>query len=93
MMSRKGFPRHPYETYQSWLDRIGYYFDTDEPGDPDETGDSGIVDQSISTRDRVQTLLQIHNQWRFSRSGLQGTEREKFDLDVNALLIKMTPEK
>ena len=27
MLSQKGFPRHPYETYFSWLDRVGHHFD------------------------------------------------------------------
>ncbi len=95
MMSQKGFPRHPHETYPSWLDRIGNHFDMDGTGEPDgpydtgETGNSGIGDKPLSTRHQVQALLQTHNQWRFSKSGLQDTEREKFDLDVSALLIKM----
>lgn len=27
MLSKKGFPRNPYETYGSWLQRIGHHFD------------------------------------------------------------------
>jgi len=27
ILSKKGFPRHPYETYFSWIDRVGHQFD------------------------------------------------------------------
>ncbi len=70
-LTLQGFPRHPFETYASWIERIRHHFDNTE------------------IYNTLQSLLLLHNRYRFSRAGLAEHEKRAFDLDIKNIVEKL----
>jgi protein-glutamine gamma-glutamyltransferase len=70
-ITQQSFPRYPYETYFSWLERIEHNFDK-------------------TINNELKILLQAHNRYYFSHSGLSKDEKRKFTSNIKKILKRLT---